>query len=51
MRFSIMLKLVVFTSAILLIAAALFAWMQNRPREKEANQRLLHQLEFRQIRV
>ena len=41
MRFTIMIKLVVFTSAVLLVAAAIFAWMQNRPRETKVNQRLL----------
>lgn len=43
MRLSIMIKLVVFTSIVLLAAAAIFAWMQNRPRDTKANQRLLRQ--------
>ena len=43
MRFSIMIQLVVFTSLVLLATAAIFAWMQNRPRETKVNQRLLHQ--------
>jgi hypothetical protein len=37
MRYSIMLQLVTATTVVLLIAAAIFAWMQNRPRLKEAH--------------
>jgi hypothetical protein len=36
MRFSIMLQVVSFTTVILLAAAALFAWLQNRPFEEES---------------
>jgi hypothetical protein len=37
MRYSIMLQIVASTTVILVGAAALFAWIQNRPTETRSN--------------
>ncbi len=37
MRYTIMLQLVAATTLVLVLAAAIFAWLQNRPRLEEAD--------------
>jgi hypothetical protein len=47
MRYSIMLQLVLSTTVVLLAAAALFAWLQNRPRAERSEQQPVENQELR----
>jgi hypothetical protein len=46
MRYSIMLQLVLSTTVVLLAAAALFAWLQNRPRVERTEQQPVKEIVY-----